>query len=678
MSGHRLKAVRFDAVRPFVYDLPGPIAGESLLGFVTRSLAITAITQTNQGLTLAGIARTNPCAIASSLKGREIKGLATLLKTGVSEIQGMMHPIGTFDHSKTETIDFFGVRIRADYREKRYRRVSPRGLAKSAYHRAIWDLRVFSFDPETREQLIDHCPVCNKPLGWMRSRGIEMCDHCVDERGLPIVHLMDFPQSLIVVEDDEALNFVTGLVDPDPERKAAARRLASGPWATFSNEILFETVIAFGCALTMAPDRRRTTLERPKDVPEYARFTPEVLAVAGRAIIGGDAGFAAVADRIRADADRRPGFYGVKKELGPLFHMTVDQHLPKKIKQMLKSAIGADMERTKNGMALRRADYAGDERNLALDALAQESGLPRKNLARLADSGLIPVIRAENAITSPTLMSIAQVMSLVEPYRDAVHEKFAAGALAVPIAVLADLERRKLIERIEGPVLGLFETKDAYYTRSSVDRTMAAILQRAKDGGRLPPSGMRISKAVKRLGMTPVPWGAVIAAIVFGRAPVCRYPGQNRNWLTGVAVSDMREFVRIVRSQLQEQDASIIDEWIGNQTAAEILGVTQVTYWKIVNDKRHIPKEDRIQRHNASYSPWARAEVERFARKFIFAPEIQRRTGIGAARFVRPWLEYRGVRTAFRLEEQRNFGYLRDDVERGLREEHEMVSIAAE
>ena len=86
-----------------------------------------------------------------------------------------------------------------------------------------------------------------------------------------------------------------------------------------------------------------------------------------------------------------------------------------------------------------------------------------------------------------------------------------------------------------------------------------------------------------------------------------------------------------------------------------MLGVTQVAYWKIVNDNLHIPKKDRIRRHNDSYRPWARAEVERFARKYAFAPEIQRRAGIRCARFVRPWLKARGVNTAFRLEEQRYF-----------------------
>jgi hypothetical protein len=38
---------------------------------------------------------------------------------------------------------------------------------------------------------------------------------------------------------------------------------------------------------------------------------------------------------------------------------------------------------------------------------------------------------------------------------------------------------------------------------------------------------MRISKAVKRLGMTPVPWGALIAATVSGKAAICQVAGDN-------------------------------------------------------------------------------------------------------------------------------------------------------
>ena len=45
---------------------------------------------------------------------------------------------------------------------------------------------------------------------------------------------------------------------------------------------------------------------------------------------------------------------------------------------------------------------------------------------------------------------------------------------------------------------------------------------------------------------------------------------------------------------------------------------------------------------------------------------------------MRPWLDARGVNTAFRLEEQRYFGYLRVKVERVLQNEQERLSVAAE
>lgn len=45
------------------------------------------------------------------------------------------------------------------------------------------------------------------------------------ERGVPNVDFRD-PQPLIEVGDAEALDFVTGLVDPDPTRRACAQKLA--------------------------------------------------------------------------------------------------------------------------------------------------------------------------------------------------------------------------------------------------------------------------------------------------------------------------------------------------------------------------------------------------------------------------------------------------------------------
>ena len=124
---------------------------ESLLGFVTRALSVTVVVQLQQGLALGGVKTGAPVAIATSLTGeREIAGIAALFKTTAAEISKRTYAGGSAGPNRRELIDFFGVTIRAHYREAKIRRVSPRALEIAPYHRAVWELRPLSFDPQTR------------------------------------------------------------------------------------------------------------------------------------------------------------------------------------------------------------------------------------------------------------------------------------------------------------------------------------------------------------------------------------------------------------------------------------------------------------------------------------------------------------------------------------------------
>jgi hypothetical protein len=660
----RLKIRPADKVAPFGALFDPPIVGESLLGFTNRCFARTPAKQAVQGLALAGIGKLTPTGLATTLDDpASIEGLATLLRTSTVEIERRLHRPGTLDNKRSAAIDFFGAMIRADYRDSRHRRVSPRALSVSPHHRAIWDLRIFSFDPETRETLVDSCPVCAKKLGWRRAYGIHMCEWCLDDRGFPQVDLRQYPQSLVEVADSEALDFVTGLVGPDPAVRASALSQADhAMWANTSPSEMFEVIIAFACALTMKVGGARTTLERPSAVESYQRFTPDILAAAGRVIIDGTKGFAAIADRIRADAGDRAGFYGVKKELLPLFCMTVDQHLTQATKDIIKIAIKTDMERTRSSVALRRNDYAGDERYMAIEAFVARTGVQRRCLARLADSGSVSVITATDAKQAPKLMAIDEVMPLIEIFNDSIHQKHVAGLLDVGQDVLPDLEARGLIHQVKGPTISLFETDDAYYRAAEVEKVAANMKARiTKAGAKVKP--MRISKAVKRLGMTPVPWGAVISAIVSGKVVICRIPGANKTWRTGAGTTDVRGFLKAVQAELCETDAAVLDDRIGNQTVAEILGITEVFVSLLA-------KGGYLDRNGpALHKLFDRGQVEAFARKYIFIPEIMERASIARARDVRGWLALRGVKLGFELSQDRYLAFDRQAVEKVLARE---------
>ena len=76
------------------------------------------------------------------------------------------------------TVDFFGIPLRDIFIERRRRWVSPAGLRKSPYHRAIWQIKTFGFDPVTLDPLICECPRCGVELGFRFTQGIAFCDRC--------------------------------------------------------------------------------------------------------------------------------------------------------------------------------------------------------------------------------------------------------------------------------------------------------------------------------------------------------------------------------------------------------------------------------------------------------------------------------------------------------------------
>jgi transposase len=639
--------------RRFRATITPPHADESLLGFVTRALSLTAAPHLKSALKLAGIQKLAPVAIATTLTdAREIAGLATLLNTTPDEIRKRTYAIGTFDHSTTETLDFFGVRIRAQYRENVVRRLSPRALEISRHHRAPWELRPFSFDFATKESLLDTCPACKQKLGWRRSQGPTKCDKCVDRRGLPNVDLRDFPQPLVEIEDIEALDFVTGLVDPNPARKKTSRKLLPARWADFSNDVLFETVMALASGLTMDPAVSTHAQGRAKRNEHFARLTPEMLALAGRAIIGRDEGFAALADRYRADMDKRPRLYGRRKELGPLAYITHDRHLSPDIRDELEKVVDTNMKFTCRDYPLRTGKDA-DQALLSIDALGKMFKIRRSIMGRMSKSGRVPVVRAEDG-RSPVRMAVADIKPLIPLLKDAIGENEAAGLLGLPVHVLSGLADRKLIDRLEGAVQG-FVPGNAGYTQSSVNRLLESLWRRS--AAKVPPSPVPLVIAARSIRSGEAPWGAIIAAILAGQVEVFSDPAKRKNIRYSLVVADVGKFATGVRRHLRASDDGSHPEWIGKATAAEMLKVTEVFVWRLAK-----VRPDLLNSHENGYTPFKSAAVTELARKYIFVPEVMDRANMKARRAC-GWLKSQGVKPAFSLQDNKDFAFLRNVVE---------------
>ncbi|MHC2275352.1 transposase [Bradyrhizobium diazoefficiens] len=632
----------------FIATVGAPFADESLRGYLGRTLSVTAVRNLATLLKLADATKPNAVSLATTLTDKgEIERIAALIGCAPDDILARTYPPGELAHSGSESIQFFGTEVRLHFRETKYRRVSPRALDLAQYHRAIWELRPIAFDPQTREKLLGICPVCERKLGWLRADVPTLCDKCDD------VDLRDFPQPVSPVEDEEAYQFVVGLVDPDPVKKEAARRLLPEDWSGFSNGDLFETAVALASGLTLDPAQQAKNAQgRSKRSDQFEALTPELLALAGRAIIGGVDGFAALTQRYRDDMQKRPLHYGRRKELGPLAYVTYDRHIEPRIRTLLGALIEKDMQTTCRDYALRKGPDA-DGAMLAIDALAKTFGVRRSVLQRLARSGLIPVARAVDAVRSPVRMAVRDVGPLIEQMKDAIGENEAAGMLGLPLPVLPRLADRGLIERLEGPVRGLVPGCCGY-TKSSVEALMTRIWSAIRPGQAKCRS---IAVAVRSIGPGETPWAAVISAIVAGDVVVHDTGAQRRNIRFSLAVDDTAAFVAGVNKHLHGTATPPLPQWIAQSTAAEILQVNAAFLSRLAN-----MRPDLLPQQRPGYTPYLTRDVEALAARYVFVPEIGRRVDMHSRRVV-SWLRTQKVVPLFSLQENRDFAFDRDTVE---------------
>lgn len=635
-------------LRKFIATVGAPFADESLRGYLGRALSVTAIRNVATLLKLAEATKPNAVALATTLTDeREIQRIATLIGCTPEDIVSRLYRPGEFVHSGSESIDFFGTQVRLHFRETRYRRVSPLALDLAQYHRAVWELRPIAFDPQTREKLLGVCPACERKLGWLRADLPTLCDKCD-------VDLRDFPQPVSRVDDEEAYAFVVGLVDPDPAKREASRRLLPEEWSGFCNGDLFETAVALASGLTLDPAQQAKNAQgRSRRSEQFEALTPELLALAGRAIIGGGDGFAALSQRYRDGMEMRLQHYGRRKELGPLAYIAYDKHIEPGIRNLLGILIDNNMQTTCRDYALRKGPDAG-EAMLSIDNLAKTFDVRRSILQRLAESGLVPVVRAADAVRSPVRMAVRDVAPLFDEMKNAIGETEAAGILGLPLSVLPRLADHGLIERLEGAVRGLVPGYCGY-TKSSVEALMAKIWSATR------PSQAKcrsIAVAARSIGPGETPWAAVISAIVAGDVIVHDTGAQRRNIRFSLAVEDTAAFVAGVNKHLHEATATAaLPQWIAQSTAAEILQVNVAFLSRLAN-----LRTDLLQQPGPGYTPYLASDVQALCAQYIFVPEVARRGDMHPRRVV-SWLRSENVFPSLSLQENRDFAYARSAVE---------------
>ncbi|MDB5555357.1 MAG: hypothetical protein JWL86_5341 [Rhizobium sp.] len=618
-------------IRPFVAGIPKPIDGESILGWLSRAFDRTVIVDLKHGL---GLAEVRPFGNVSgvSIVERHVDGLATLFSQNRSEIARRLHPKSPFDHYKGEAIDFFGTKIRTQYLETIFRRVSPRALALSPYHRAVWDLRPFCFDPTTRELLLDTCPVCNHRMRWTFVRGPTHCEVCVDGSGWAATDLRDHPQPLVDIADEEAIGFVTDLVDVDPDKRSRARKLLPSALTDASNSDVFEAVMAIASCFRPEVFGKMKTVGRPLRAKDFVGFGPDLLEIAGRMIIGGEMGFAAGTARLRGRMQERGAAHGLFAEIGPLAGTAVDPSLAPIVKAFLVQSFERDLDDT-NGLGLVRRRLGTVRPSaggswLNMQEANELFGLSKHVLQRLAASGAVETRRTESDAT-PVLMKRDEIAPFAAMYKDAIDEGRARAILRLSAAEIGELVERGIVERLGEPVTSMMDGQVSY-RRSSVRAVLMAIKERAVPAADSRSIRDHLMKAATRLP-PPVPWAAVIDGILSGDIAIELLHQKGLEWRRWVAPIDPEKFEILVATE-RAQWSPRLDQWISRQHAAQMLKITESSVYKLAASGLLASKRER--RHTI----YKRADVETAARKYIFLPEMLERSPFTVEHEVGRWL----------------------------------------
>jgi hypothetical protein len=630
-----------------------PHEDESLAGFVVRATARNHFRIPLSALRDAGIKTVrlgSLCSRSSSLAASiaawaGTQNVETLARMFLQPIDG-----------RKGWIDFFGEPLRAIYRQPEKRRVAPATLKKQGYAKAVWTLHPLSFDPSTKERLIDSCPQCKRALGWTRTYGVAYCDYCSHPESFgqftwyyPGLDLRDFPQPKVDVDDEEALNFLTGLIDPSPERKARAQKLVPDMWSSLTCGDLFEVGVTFASMLNVDHwDGRQSVRRRSKAGEGWDWLTPRMLSIGGRAIMDGQPGFEAFGDIVRREAADKPRArrYGKWAEIGPL--SIVDPSLCGAAKKILGRA-------TEAYVAARR-----DQDMQPLQTLAEKHGIERGRLKSLADSGLVPTSKTEGVRRGPVLMSAKALEPLLAKRKEAVSGTRAAPAIGVHPMHLAELERRGLLKPVVGAVLKLMKSVESYFTRASVEALTRSIAKNVKDDA--PLDCVRLRVALRACNARTVPWPGIVQAILDGRLEVfdIKSDTSRRGLADRLAVRDKESLSSVIAQELATK-SSELSEWIGNAAASEILGVNETVVWRLV-------KVGALERHGDAplYSHFKRGEVERLRDRMIFTSEIRLTGAFKTYREASAWLRELGIPPCFELKRGGWKVYARAEVEAKL------------
>lgn len=628
-----------------------PMPDESLPGLVARAAGINIYPHASDVLALADMVQSRPETIATWPVAAADQ-LAQVLGTTGEMLRPMFYPARGDRH-----IEFFGTLLRAKHRETTKRRLSPRALQAAPYIRAVWSVRPLTFDPLTKEILISACPVCGNNLGFTRTWGVECCEHCVgeDEYGLPVpqVDLRNFPQELVQVEDEAALDFVTALVDPNSERRRGLMPSLDDSLRLLDRGQLFELAVAIGAALMLNRDPSRSGDPSNRNRGGIVEINPEALADAGRAIMTWPKGFERLCEAQADSMDHRGNKWGIFKELGAVGHLRKDPHLDADTKEVLDVATERYFRSgdTRKWVP-RRADHRTDNSGyVGAMELCSRFNISYDVMLRLSRHPDVVAIRDEQTGYSLLNLMTWQGEAILRNYKQLISESALAWRLGLPVDAIQDFASSLWLRPAQGVEATLTSPGRHYHGGDITDLfdVYVKIFPRTKKM----PGFVTFHEAMLMFPAGRRPWFALWEEIFLSRVESCLHKEPLKGVTEAVSVKASHINPERLLKRMEELPTPQVDRvTIGN--ANLMLGIYVYPVFTACKEMRWLEPD------GENMIPYG--QVMDFANRFILTNEIGMRSQRSRLQ-IRNWLEVNGVKPAYDLEVKGGLIYDRAEVE---------------
>lgn len=511
-----------------------PFPDESLAGLVARAAGANIYPHARDVLIQAGLEQFRPetIPIRDPVVARD---LAAVLGTTADLLLPRFHR-----RLDDLTEDFFGVKLRSHLRETRKRRVSPTALREKPYIRAIWSIRPLTFDPATMEYLIEACPVCARPLGFSRTWGVEFCEHCIgnDKYGLPksTVDLRDFPQPRVEIDDLEALQFVTSLVDPAPIKYRDIS--LHDDLASLEPGAVFEFVLSLSSAIVSnelgLPPKRRGGIRF-----DASLVKPRHLAKAGRAIMDWPSGFLDLCAEAAQSSAQRDAKWGLRKELGAIGRLAQDMYISNATRDAVRKQYDRFFHATRTRTnEIRKGDHRDKNQWMSIIDVKNHLIDHQAVANRLFHDNRIRTIRQTDTPKSPKLVDAKQATAAISQYLELIDDVSGAARLGVPLHAIQELVDRGYLRRDTG-VASSLSGKGANLSEREVDRVIVGLermMSTRECEGFVP-----INQAMAQFPAGWRPWSTLIEAMIWGRVELTRLNTTKQGFLNGIAVRGVYE-----------------------------------------------------------------------------------------------------------------------------------------